>query len=81
MVVADARALSGSWARFASGSLRRARLPRLSWPIRPPPARSGWEFSLTPYAWMVNLNGRVTARAQVNMDFFQIVEDSDSFLA
>lgn len=49
-----------------------------------PPAPSGWEFSVTPYAWMINVNGDVTARghtAAVNQDFFQIVEKSDSLLA
>jgi hypothetical protein len=49
-----------------------------------PPAPSGWEFSLTPYAWMINVNGDVTARghtASVNQDFFQIAEKSDSLLA
>jgi hypothetical protein len=49
----------------------------------PPPAQ-GWEFSFTPYGWMTNVNGDVTARghtASVNEDFFQIVQKSDSLLA
>jgi hypothetical protein len=43
-----------------------------------------WQFSFTPYGWMINVNGDVTARghtADVNEDFFQIVEKSDSLLA
>ncbi len=49
----------------------------------PAPA-SGWQFSVTPYAWMINVNGDVTARGQtvdINQDFFQIAEESDSLLA
>jgi hypothetical protein len=49
----------------------------------PAPA-SGWQFRLTPYAWMINVNGDVTARGQtvdINQDFFQIAEESDSLLA
>jgi hypothetical protein len=45
---------------------------------------AGWEFSLTPYGWMINVNGDVTARGntvEVNQNFFQIVEKSDSLLA
>jgi hypothetical protein len=51
---------------------------------QPASAQSGWEFNLTPYGWMINVNGDVTARghtADVNEDFFQIVEKSDSLLA
>jgi hypothetical protein len=43
-----------------------------------------WQFSFTPYGWMINVNGDVTARghtADINEDFFQIVEKSDSLLA
>ena len=43
---------------------------------------AGWEFSLTPYGWMINVNGDVTARGntvEVNQNFFQIVEKSDSW--
>lgn len=49
----------------------------------PAPA-AGWQFSLTPYGWMINVDGDVTARGHavdVNQDFFQIVEESDSLLA
>src|SRR5262245_60575399 len=48
-----------------------------------PPADK-WQVSLTPYGWMLNVNGDVTARghtADINEDFFQIVEKSDSLLA
>ena len=50
----------------------------------PAPAADKWQFSLTPYGWMININGDVTARghtADINEDFFQIVEKSDSLLA
>jgi hypothetical protein len=52
--------------------------------LSPEPPASGWEFSFTPYGWMINVNGDVTARghsADINEDFFQIVEKSDSLLA
>ena len=45
---------------------------------------SQWQFSFTPYGWMLNVNGNVTARGHtvdVNDSFFQIVEKSDSLLA
>jgi hypothetical protein len=48
------------------------------------PPRSGWEFNLTSYGWMINVNGDVSARGHtvdINQDFFQIVEKSDSLLA
>ena len=51
-------------------------------PNRRPP--TGWQFSLTPYGWMINVNGDVTARGHtvdINQNFFQIVEESDSLLA
>ena len=51
---------------------------------QPAAPKSGWEFSLTPYGWMINVNGDVTARGHtvdINEDFFQIVEKSDSLLA
>ena len=44
----------------------------------------GWQFSLTPYGWMINVDGDVTARGHtvdINQNFFQIVEESDSLLA
>ena len=50
----------------------------------PTPASSPWQFSFTPYGWMLNVNGNVTARGHtvdVNDSFFQIVEKSDSLLA
>jgi hypothetical protein len=50
---------------------------------QPAPADT-WQFSLTPYAWAININGDVTARghtADINDDFFQIIEKSDSILA
>jgi hypothetical protein len=43
-----------------------------------------WQFSLTPYGWMINVNGDVTAagqRVDINESFFEIVEKSDSLLA
>ena len=49
-----------------------------------PPVSSGWQFSFTPYAWAINVNGNVTARGHtvdINEDFFQIVDKSDSILA
>ncbi len=45
---------------------------------------SRWELNFTPYGWMINVNGDVTARghtADVNQNFFQIVDESDSLLA
>jgi len=50
----------------------------------PPPPTDKWQFSLTPYAWMINVNGDVTARGNsvdINDSFFEIVEKSDSLLA
>jgi hypothetical protein len=54
--------------------------PRLAEPAPSNP----WQFSFTPYGWMLNVNGNVTARGHtvdVNDTFFQIVEKSDSLLA
>ncbi len=48
------------------------------------PATGKWEFSLTPYGWATSMNGGVTAlghTADVNEDFIEIVEKSDSLLA
>ena len=45
---------------------------------------SKWQFSFTPYGWMLNVNGNVTARGHtvdVNDSFFQIVEKSDLLMA
>ena len=55
--------------------------PRL---VEPAPPSNPWQFSFTPYGWMLNVNGNVTARGHtvdVNDSFFQIVEKSDSLLA
>ena len=49
-----------------------------------PPAIDKWEFSLTPYGWATSINGDITARGHtvdVNEDFIEIVEKSDSLLA
>ena len=49
----------------------------------PAPA-SGWQFSFTPYGWMININGDVTAAGNtvaVNESFFDIVDKSDSLAA
>jgi hypothetical protein len=54
--------------------------PRLAEPAPSNP----WQFSFTPYGWMLNVNGNVTARGHtvdVNDSFFEIVEKSDSLLA
>jgi hypothetical protein len=55
-------------------------------PGYPEPAASpsGWQFSFTPYGWATSINGDVTARGHtvdVNEDFIEIVEKSDSLLA
>lgn len=50
----------------------------------PLPAPNGWQFSFTPYGWMVNINADITAAGQtveVNESFIQIVEKSDSLRA
>jgi hypothetical protein len=50
----------------------------------PAPPASQWQFSFTPYGWMINVDGNVTARnhtVDVNDSFFEIVEKSDSLLA
>jgi hypothetical protein len=52
--------------------------------IQPNSPFDGWQFNFTPYGWMLNVNGNVTARGHtvdVNDSFFQIVEKSDSLLA
>lgn len=62
-----------------------AATPALSGDLGPGPMPGNkWEFSLTPYAWAINVNGEATARGHtvdINEDFFQIVEKSDSLLA
>jgi hypothetical protein len=48
------------------------------------PSTDKWEFSLTPYGWATSINGDITARGHtvdVNEDFLEIVEKSDSLLA
>jgi hypothetical protein len=50
----------------------------------PPAPADKWQFSFTPYGWMINVDGDVTARghtADINENLFQIVEKSDSLLA
>ena len=45
---------------------------------------SKWQFSFTPYGWMINVNGDVTARGHtvdVNDSFFEIVDKSNSLMA
>jgi hypothetical protein len=54
--------------------------PQLAEPAPP----NLWQFSFTPYGWMLNINGNATARGHtvdVNDSFFEIVEKSDSLLA
>ena len=51
---------------------------------QPAPPASKWDFSFTPYGWMINVDGDVTARghtADINKNFFQLVDESDSLLA
>lgn len=53
---------------------------------RPAPATqpSQWQFSFTPYGWMININGNVTARGntvEINDNFFEIVQKSNSLMA
>lgn len=48
------------------------------------PTTNTWQFSLTPYGWATSMNGNITARGHtvdVNEDFIEIVEKSDSLLA
>jgi hypothetical protein len=43
-----------------------------------------WTFSFTPYGWLIGIDGNVTARghtAEINENFFQIAEQSDSLIA
>ena len=45
---------------------------------------AGWEFRLTPYAWLLNLNGDVSARgitSDVDASFGDLVDKSDSLMA
>jgi hypothetical protein len=50
----------------------------------PAPPADKWQFSFTPYGWMINVNGDATAAGHtvdINESFFEIVEKSDSILA
>jgi hypothetical protein len=50
----------------------------------PAPPPSQWQFSFTPYGWMININGTAAARGHtvdINDNFFEIVEKSDSIMA
>ena len=50
-------------------------------PVAPP---SQWQFSFTPYGWMTSVNGNATARGHtvdIDANFFDIVEKSDSLMA
>jgi hypothetical protein len=50
--------------------------------LEPPP--SGWTFTFTPYGWLTGIDGNVTARGHtvdINENFFQIAEQSDSLIA
>jgi hypothetical protein len=52
--------------------------------VEPAPPPSGWEFSVTPYAWATSVNGNATARGHtVDFDesFIDIIEKSDSIMA
>jgi hypothetical protein len=52
--------------------------------VEPAQPADKWQFSLTPYGWMINVNGDVSAagqRVDINESFFEIVEKSDSLLA
>jgi hypothetical protein len=43
-----------------------------------------WQFSFSPYGWMTSVNGKVGAHGHtvdINENFFQIVDDSDSLMA
>jgi hypothetical protein len=82
-IAAIAAALGGLFAATdAATSADLGAQPRLAEPTTP--ASSQWQFSFTPYGWMLNVNGNVTARGHtvdVNDSFFEIVEKSDSLLA
>jgi hypothetical protein len=47
-------------------------------PEEEPVARSDWEFAVTPYFWMPDLNGNITLKGQqsaVDAQFFNIVDE------
>ena len=55
--------------------------PQFVEPVAPP---NQWQFSFTPYGWMTSVNGNVTARGHtvdIDENFFEIVEKSDSLMA
>lgn len=50
----------------------------------PLPSPSQWQFDFTPYAWLIGVNGDVTARgrtAAIDVSFFDLVDKSDSLMA
>jgi hypothetical protein len=50
----------------------------------PLPSPSQWQFDFTPYAWLIGVNGNVTARgrtADIDVSFFDLVDKSDSLMA
>ena len=82
LIAANAVAFGGLFAVTApAASADLGTQPRLA---EPAPPSNPWQFSFTPYGWMLNVNGSVTARGHtvdVNDSFFEIVEKSDSLLA
>ena len=50
--------------------------------MSPPPG--AWQFRITPYAWLTNLNGSMTVRGQnvdVDASFIDVVKESDALFA
>jgi hypothetical protein len=48
------------------------------------PAPSGWEFSMTPYAWVLFITGDMTAgvnTSDINTNLFEIIDESDEIYA
>jgi hypothetical protein len=46
-----------------------------------PPAQTGWEFRVTPYAWAPSVNGDVTVRgqtAEIDMSFWDLFDSGSS---
>jgi hypothetical protein len=76
------RVVAASSAMFATLMLAGPSLSNELTPGSHPPAE--WEFRLTPYAWLLNLNGDVTARgitSDVDVTFGDLVDKSDSLMA
>ncbi len=51
---------------------------------KPLPSPSQWQFSFTPYGWLIGVNGNATARGRsvdIDASFSDIVEKSDSIMA